>query len=428
MRLMIGAFMACFALLPFPTLDSQAQTSAGRREELRQFVIKQSTNPKAGDVGYTFDTAGGPTHGSLFEWMKAHTAGDAGGQQYWIRKNNLVKLSDGVKVRVLDNDESALRCRVLVLSGPYAGKNCFVPFGAVSLADPLKAPRTADEKQWTQAYGIEQVTTEANGTDAPEPRIIANPAYRDWIRQRTKDLSMLQLALLMDEAGDKQEVYFLRGLFSQRSRNATNEALLEVFDGLTRSNVMYVPIIQMLTARGIDPIKRLSSDTLRGYAYDPVSSAVRSLARAELGRRNQLHVVNQFSSAHQPPSEALEGVPIATLGRDVSNDEREIAPPNTSGILGFRWDLGRDQRPVVVAVVPGTPAFQSGLQVGDRILWVNRYRTMGMAREQFGFAVSGNAGTAVTLKVERGAAVIDLPMTRVSLKDLPENVRAQFER
>jgi carboxyl-terminal processing protease len=84
----------------------------------------------------------------------------------------------------------------------------------------------------------------------------------------------------------------------------------------------------------------------------------------------------------------------------------EVTSGNYAG-LGVELDL-RDGWLIVVAPLPGGPAERAGLQPGDRIVEIGGQSTKGWTSEEASKAVRGNAGTFVTLKIERPG--ISVPM------------------
>jgi carboxyl-terminal processing protease len=77
----------------------------------------------------------------------------------------------------------------------------------------------------------------------------------------------------------------------------------------------------------------------------------------------------------------------------------ETTSGNYAG-LGVELDL-RDGWLIVVAPLPGGPAERAGLQPGDRIIEIGGKSTKGWTNEEASKAVRGNAGSLVTLKIER---------------------------
>jgi carboxyl-terminal processing protease len=79
---------------------------------------------------------------------------------------------------------------------------------------------------------------------------------------------------------------------------------------------------------------------------------------------------------------------------------------------------------VIVAPLDGSPAQQAGLRSGDRILAIDGSSTLGESVSTLVFEVRGEAGTDVTLTVERGGRELDITVTRAVI-DLQE-VRAEL--
>lgn len=93
----------------------------------------------------------------------------------------------------------------------------------------------------------------------------------------------------------------------------------------------------------------------------------------------------------------------------------ETTSGNYAG-LGVELDL-RDGWLIIVAPLPGGPAERAGLQTGDRIIEIGGKSTKGWTNEEASKAVRGNAGTFVTLKIERPgiSAPMELKLQRTTI-------------
>jgi carboxyl-terminal processing protease len=93
----------------------------------------------------------------------------------------------------------------------------------------------------------------------------------------------------------------------------------------------------------------------------------------------------------------------------------ETTSGNYAG-LGVELDL-RDGWLIVVAPLPGGPAERAGLQPGDRIIEIGGKSTKGWTNEEASKAVRGNAGSLVTLKIERPgiSAPMELRLQRTTI-------------
>ncbi len=74
---------------------------------------------------------------------------------------------------------------------------------------------------------------------------------------------------------------------------------------------------------------------------------------------------------------------------------------------------------VIVAPLAGSPAEEAGLRAGDRVLEIDGTSTVGESISTLVFDVRGEAGTDVTLTIERDGAERDITITR-ALIDLQE--------
>lgn len=88
---------------------------------------------------------------------------------------------------------------------------------------------------------------------------------------------------------------------------------------------------------------------------------------------------------------------------------------------GFFFGVGifidiRDRYLIVVQPIEGTPAHRAGLRSGDRILYINKVPTEGMALQEAVARIRGPAGTKVTLRVGRDGQINDLEITRARVQ------------
>ncbi|WAL61054.1 carboxyl-terminal processing protease CtpB [Thermocoleostomius sinensis] len=93
----------------------------------------------------------------------------------------------------------------------------------------------------------------------------------------------------------------------------------------------------------------------------------------------------------------------------------------TSGELsGIGIRLKRDeatQTLVVVEPIANSPASQAGIQPGDRIVAIDGRITRGMTVEEASRLIQGEAGTPITLRVDRdGRGAVTLPLTRARIE------------
>lgn len=71
----------------------------------------------------------------------------------------------------------------------------------------------------------------------------------------------------------------------------------------------------------------------------------------------------------------------------------------------------------VVEPLDNSPASEAGLRAGDRILAIDGKSTAGMSVEDASQLIQGEAGTRITLKIERtGAQAFDVPLTRARIE------------
>jgi carboxyl-terminal processing protease len=70
----------------------------------------------------------------------------------------------------------------------------------------------------------------------------------------------------------------------------------------------------------------------------------------------------------------------------------------------------------VVEPLPNSPASAAGIRVGDRILAIDGKATEGMSVEDASNLIRGEAGTNITLRLDRGDGGFDVPLTRARIE------------
>ena len=81
------------------------------------------------------------------------------------------------------------------------------------------------------------------------------------------------------------------------------------------------------------------------------------------------------------------------------------------------------QEPIVERVLPGSPAEQAGLKVGDRIVAIDEEPTQGLPFGEIVFKIRGKTGSQLSLKLDRAGRTIWSVMPRGSLKRVDEDYR-----
>lgn len=79
------------------------------------------------------------------------------------------------------------------------------------------------------------------------------------------------------------------------------------------------------------------------------------------------------------------------------------------------------QEPIVERVLPGSPAEQAGLKVGDRIVAIDEEPTRGLPFGEIVFKIRGKPGSQLSLKLDRAGRTIWSVMPRGSLKRVDED-------
>jgi carboxyl-terminal processing protease len=117
------------------------------------------------------------------------------------------------------------------------------------------------------------------------------------------------------------------------------------------------------------------------------------------------------------------------LAPETARAERESLDGHFEGI-GAYIDV-RDEQPLIVQPIEGSPAERAGLRSGDLILKVNGEEVYGVTVEELRAKVRGPKGTSVTLTIKHadGPTPVDVQVTReeinipsVSWRMLPEQI------
>ena len=123
---------------------------------------------------------------------------------------------------------------------------------------------------------------------------------------------------------------------------------------------------------------------------------VDTLADSTIYRHAIAGAVNEL---HDPHSVFLDGRRLGSL--------EESTNGHYAGV-GIQMDLG-DSGIVVIGTLPGTPAEQKGILVGDRIVSIEGKNARGMTSEEALKALRGPSGSVVHVSVERPAVVQPIP-------------------
>ncbi|MGI8657341.1 MAG: S41 family peptidase [Candidatus Limnocylindria bacterium] len=124
-------------------------------------------------------------------------------------------------------------------------------------------------------------------------------------------------------------------------------------------------------------------------------------------------------SGYLPPDQY--GSALDDLSGEFSGIGAEVGMENLvdAGDLASCTVVSQTCAMVVVAPLAGSPAEEAGLRAGDRILEIDGVSTVGESVSSLVFEVRGEAGTDVTLTVERGGTQLDITITRAVI-DLQE--------
>ena len=156
-----------------------------------------------------------------------------------------------------------------------------------------------------------------------------------------------------------------------------------------------------LLERGATPVGRDRASGVR--LFEQVVDHVRAdyvdtLADSTIYRHAIAGAVNEL---HDPHSVFLDGRRLGSL--------EETTNGHYAGV-GIQMDLG-DSGIVVIGTLPGTPAEEKGILVGDRIVSIEGRNARAMTSEEALKALRGPAGSVVHVAVERAGVVKPVAFT-----------------
>jgi carboxyl-terminal processing protease len=148
---------------------------------------------------------------------------------------------------------------------------------------------------------------------------------------------------------------------------------------------------------------------IRGQYVDPISDeelidgAVRGMVEFGLG---------DPYSGYLPPEQYVSA--LDDLSGEFSGIGAEVGMENLvdSDDLASCTVVTQTCAMVIVAPLAGSPAEEAGLRAGDRVLAIDGTSTIGESISTLVFQVRGEAGTDVTLTIERDGDEMDLTITR----------------
>ena len=103
-------------------------------------------------------------------------------------------------------------------------------------------------------------------------------------------------------------------------------------------------------------------------------------------------------------------------------------PDQYSGIgVELKIDTASSQ-PLVERVLPGSPAEQAGVMVGDKIVAIDEAPTKGLPFGEIVVKIRGKPGSQLSLKLDRAGRTIWSVMPRGSLKRVDEDYKLSTDK
>lgn len=153
-----------------------------------------------------------------------------------------------------------------------------------------------------------------------------------------------------------------------------------------------------LNQDSVDKLKLLE-DCIRQYYYEPEDATVETLENGMY--RGLMESLGDPYTVYYTP------------------EEYKSMTEETTGVYkGIGAYIGLDTTtgaPVFTGIMPGTPAEEAGLKVGDIICEVDGTDTLSMDTSEVANLVKGEEGTAVTIKVSRDGEYVTVTATRATI-------------
>ena len=115
---------------------------------------------------------------------------------------------------------------------------------------------------------------------------------------------------------------------------------------------------------------------------------------------------------------------IGVVGSGCQDNQIVRGYPDQYSGIGVELKIDEPtQEPIVERVLPGSPAEQAGVKVGDRIVAIDEEPTQGRPFGEIVFKIRGKAGSQLSLKLNRAGRTIWSVMPRGSLKRVDEDYK-----
>ena len=124
--------------------------------------------------------------------------------------------------------------------------------------------------------------------------------------------------------------------------------------------------------------------------------------------------INDLNDAHKYIGKLLKELKdpyTRFLTQEEFKDEQDII---NSSLVGIGVKL-EDKKPVIVDILPESPAYKEGLKPNDYILNVNNKNTIGLSSSQVASLMRGLKDTEITVKIKRGNEKISKTLKRKEL-------------
>lgn len=218
---------------------------------------------------------------------------------------------------------------------------------------------------------------------------------------------LLEMSVRTDLTEEKLHEAARKGIARHIKEQLVHEALLKAFrQGLAKHDILEYTH-PALTA------ERLQEAVDRKIAQPGIVEFV----RAELAKPPEKAFTNDDYVDY-----ALKGMFQSVSPHDNyfnESETREMTKSMTSSFTGIGITLEMvDDKLKISGLIPGGPAEKAGLQKDDVILGTDSISFAGMSYEEvLENHLRGEEGASITLKVQRGGTLIDIPLVRAVIKE-----------
>ncbi len=393
--------------------DYQGRLSVSQEERKKQYDEAIGNYKKLKDAGY--ETYATDAAASAYQYAADK---DAYVKQPWvaeliIRSQELATAAeqsgDWMAARRLYSDLSAIE----PINGTWRTKINDVSRRLTLLAiyspDELESVYKADSETRKQ---IVKIIDPEKATTKPSDDIEMNPDFRlDWKQM----LSGVKLDMLRDALTGARDGYYRDTAYSELAAGGigglqlliSTNGLEKTFPGLADAG------LRKAFADKLDVVKQQTSTPGSLRTYTQVTDALQSILKAndETLKLPDEVIVYEFTNGALATLDPFTNViwPF---------DMPEFIKSTQGNFVGVGIQIANDEEGFlkVVSPLPDSPAMKAGILADDRVVKINGKSAKGVTTTQAVKAITGNAGSKVTLTIESpDGTVKELTLTRAKI-------------